>query len=232
MNTHLILPIAFDPIKLADELRICELEQWTPHFNTNDYSGGWSSISLRSASGEASDILSHPDTGGYRDTPLLARCPYLAEIVAGFQCEKESVRLLSLAAGARINEHADVQTGYQYGFFRIHIPMQTSDDVDFLVDGHRLNMQRGQCWYADFSLPHSVQNRGTEARVNLILDCRRNDWSDQLFKQAGYDFDVEARARRPDAATRARIIAELSEMKTDTAHRLIQQMLAEAELDR
>ena len=232
MNSFLQLPIAFDSVKLAAELRLCEREQWTLHFNTADYSGDWSSISLRSASGRAGDILSHPQSGGYCNTPLLERLHYLAEVLASFQCEKESVRLLSLAPGACINEHTDVHAGYQYGFFRIHIPMQTSDDVIFSVDGHRLDMRSGECWYADFSLPHSVQNRGTQARVNLIVDCKRNAWSDQLFKGAGYDFDAEARAQKPDAATRAKIIAQLSAMKTDTANRLIQQLLSEAELDR
>jgi mannose-6-phosphate isomerase-like protein (cupin superfamily) len=231
MNSVLQLPLAFDTIKLAAELRLCESEQWTPHFNTADYSGTWAIISLRSASGNATDILSHPGDGGYRDTPLLARCRYLAEIVAGFECEKESVRLLSLAPGAHIHEHIDPGAGYQHGLFRIHIPMQTNGDVYFIVDGHRLNMQSGQCWYADFSLPHSVQNRGSQARVNLILDCKRNAWSDRLFERAGYDFDAEARAKRPDASTRAKIVAQLAEMKTDTADRLIQQLLAEAQLD-
>jgi hypothetical protein len=231
MNTFLQLPPTFDPAKLAQELRICEAEQWVPHFNTADYSGVWSSIALRSASGDAKDILSHPGNGGYRDTPLLQCCPYIAEILHGFQCEKESVRLLSLAAGACIKEHRDLQAGYQYNFFRIHIPLQTSEDVFFLVDGHRLNMKSGECWYADFSQLHGVQNHGTEARVNLIVDCKRNDWSDRLFKQAGYDFDVELRARKPDAATRAKIIAQLAEMKTDAANQLIQQLLLETELD-
>jgi hypothetical protein len=231
MNTFLKLPLAFDPVRLIHDLQICESLQWIPHFNAGDYSGEWSSIALRSASGEANDIHSHPNVEGYRDTQLLEHCRYFREVLNVFQCEKESARLLRLAPGARINEHKDVGAGYQYDCFRVHIPLQTSEDVFFRVGGHLLDMKDGECWYADFSLPHSVENHGAKARVNLILDCKRNAWSDQLFGRAGYDFDAEARARRPDAATRANIIAELSAMKTETADRLIRQLMAEAELD-
>ena len=101
----------------------------------------------------------------------------------------------------------------------------------FIVGGQTLDMQAGECWYADFSQPHSVANLGTEVRVNLIIDCKRNVWSDHLFSQAGYDFDAERRSKKMDAATRAKVIAQLSEMNTETARQLIHQLHAEAELD-
>ncbi len=124
-----------------------------------------------------------------------------------------------------------MHTGYQFDVFRVHIPIETSEQVRFLVGGQRLDMRQGECWYADFSLPHSVENCGATARVNLILDCKRNEWSDKLFRQAGYDFDAEARNRKLDRATRAMVIARLSEMKTDTAERLIKQLEAQADTD-
>jgi hypothetical protein len=231
MKPFFRLPLDFDPQRLSDDLRICETLQWTPHFNTRDYSGEWSSIALRSASGSASDIHSHPTENAYRDTALLGACRYFADVLGSFQCEKESVRLLRLAGGAHIKEHRDVQAGYQFGFFRVHIPIQTSDQVRFLVAGQALDMAAGECWYADFSQTHSVENCGNESRVNLILDCKRNDWSDSLFAQAGYDFEQERRRMQFDRATRAKVIAELSGHKTEAAENLIRQLLAEAELD-
>jgi hypothetical protein len=228
-NHILRLPFDFEPDALVRDLRTCETHAWTPHFNTRDYSGAWTSISLRSASGEATDILSHPEQNGYRDTPLLALCPAFSAVLARFECEKESVRLLNLAPAAHIKEHSDVHAGYQYGFFRVHIPLQTSEHVRFEVGGEALAMRAGECWYADFSQPHSVENNGTLARVNLVLDCKRNAWSDRIFLQAGYDFEAEARAKRPDKETRAKMIAELAAMKTETAERLIRQLLDEAQ---
>ena len=225
MQKHFLrLPFDFETQALLRDLRHCETSAWTPHFNTGDYSGGWTSISLRSASGAAEDILSHPGQPAYRDTPLLAQCPAIANVLRHFECEMESVRLLNLQPAGHIKEHRDLQAGYQHGFFRVHVPLQTSDKVQFVVGGSPIPMQAGQAWYADFSQLHSVRNDGTEARVNLVIDCKRNTWSDKLFAEAGYDFAADARAAQPDAATRAKIIAQLSEMKTETAEALIRQL--------
>ena len=221
------LPLDFDVESMLRDLRTCEEPAWRAHFNTRDYTGSWTSIALRSASGRAEDILAHP-VDGYRDTELLPRCPYFTRILQGFACELESVRLLNLAAGSRIKEHSDPQTGYRYGVFRLHIPLATSEDVHFTIGGQRLAMRAGECWYGDFSMPHSVENRGIAARVNLVVDGRRNAWSDALFARAGYDFAAEAEALRPDAATREHMIAALRAMGTDAANDLIRQLEAQA----
>lgn len=231
MNSFLKLPLLFDPDQLLQDLRACETMDWPKHFHSEDYSGLWSGVALRSASGKPDDIYSHPGAAGYLDTFLLGRCPYIATIFDAFECEIESARLLRLGPGAHIKEHRDVHTGYQFDVFRVHIPIETSVQVRFLVGGQALDMRAGECWYADFSQPHSVENCGATARTNLILDCKRNDWSDTLFLQAGYDFAAEARDRRLDSTTRAMVIAQLSEMKTDTAERLIKQLEAEADID-
>ncbi|HEX8955989.1 MAG TPA: aspartyl/asparaginyl beta-hydroxylase domain-containing protein [Burkholderiaceae bacterium] len=220
MQAFLRLPFDFDPAALLRDLRTCEALSWPAHFHAEDYSGSWTSIALRSASGTAGDIRSHPGSG-YRDTELLTRCPYFRQLLRGFACELESVRLLNLAPGSVIKEHCDPFTAYRHGVFRIHVPLATSEDVHFLIGGQRLAMRAGECWYGDFSLPHSVENRGAAARVNLVIDGKRNVWSDDVFARAGYDFAAEADAMRPDAATRERMIAELRLIGTEAAHKLI-----------
>lgn len=227
MQAFLRLPFAFDPAALLRDLRTSEQSAWKAHFHAEDYSGSWTSIALRSASGEAGDILSHPGSP-YRDTALLAQCPCFSQILREFQCELESVRLLNLAPGSVIKEHSDPHTSYRDGVFRIHVPLATSDEVHFFIGGQRLEMQAGECWYGDFSLPHSVENRGVAARVNLVIDGRRNAWSDELFARAGYDFAAERQALRPDAATREGMIAQLRLMGTDTAERLIRELQEQA----
>ena len=221
------LPFEFDTVAMQRDLRTCEESAWKAHFNARDYAGSWTSIALRSVSGAADDILPPPDAH-YRDTGLLARCPYFTHILQGFQCKLESVRLLNLAPGSRIKEHSDPQTGYRYGVFRLHVPLATSEQVHFMIGGQRLAMCAGECWYGDFSQPHSVENRSDAARVNLVIDGRRNAWSDALFARAGYDFAAEARALRPDAATRERMIAELRAMGGETAQALIRQLQEDA----
>lgn len=225
-NRFFRLPVVFDPVRLAGDLATCRTVAWPQHFNQADYSGHWSSIALRSVSGSETDIRAHPE-GIYINTPLLAKCPYFQLILGQFHCPQESVRLLALAPGSIINEHRDSQTSYEYGFLRLHIPIETGHQVTFRVDGEVLPMAVGECWYANFDLLHSVRNDGVTERVHLILDCRRNPWSDELFRQAGYDFDEERQKREPSAELKQQIMAELALHDTEIARQLIDQLTTE-----
>lgn len=226
INRSLKLPFSFNEQALTDDLATCRRHYWLQHFNQKDYTGTWSSIALRSASGREDDIHAHP-SDQYMDTPLLAKCTYFRQVCDQFACEKETIRLLALAPGSVIKEHTDRHTGYPYGLFRVHIPIQTADSVRFRVGGYDLPMRAGECWYANFHLPHSVQNDGLTERVHLVLDCRRNAWSDALFRQAGYDFTEEARQNEHTAETKRRMIDELSHIDSDTARQLVTQLRQE-----
>ena len=223
-NIAFRLPFSFDVEKMKVDLAVCLGTQWPKHFNKRDYSGEWTSVSLRSASGKVIDIASVPDAKGYRDTPLMPLCNYLREVVAQFECEKETVRLLRLNAGSVIHEHKDPGAGYADGFFRIHIPITSNAETKFKVGGELLVMEPGQCWYADFSLPHSVRNDGTTDRIHLVIDCKRNEWSDELFRNCGYDFAEEERKKRPDETTLRRMIEELQRQGTPAALQLVKSL--------
>jgi aspartyl/asparaginyl beta-hydroxylase len=228
-NRFFKLPFHFEQELLQQDLAACVSAHWKQHFNQADYSGEWTSIALRSSSGMETDIYAHPDAAGYMDTPLLDQCPYFKKVLEAFDCEKESARLLSLAPGSEIKEHRDPHTAYEYGFFRLHIPLQTSSQVSFRVDGCELDMKSGECWYANFHLPHSVKNDSASSRVHLIIDCRRNAWSDAVFKEAGYDFEEEKRNREYDQETKQKMIEALSLMDTETSRSLVAQLKQELE---
>jgi hypothetical protein len=219
-NRFIRLPFTFDPERLAQDLAHCLRLAWPDHFNRREYAGQWNSLSLRSISGSATDIVPLPSDTGYRDTPLLHECPSFRDAVDRFECGKEAVRLLRLGAGSVIHEHRDPGASYTDGFFRVHIPITSNSETRFLIDGHDLQMQPGECWYANFSLPHSVNNAGTTDRVHLVLDGLRNGWSDELFRRAGYDFDEEARARQMDPATARQVIEALRARGSETDRRL------------
>lgn len=223
MDRFLRLPILFEVPRLLEDLAICENYSWISHYNRGDYEGDWKGIALRSASGTAENILA-VESLQYRDTPVLNQCSYFKEIIKGFDCELETVRLLVLAPGSEIKTHRDQGLAYFMGCFRLHIPIITSGDVSFIVDGEKLPMQAGECWYANFDLPHSVSHQGSTRRVHLVIDGKRNDWTDQLFMKAGYDFAWENQPKKYDARTRALMIESLKAMGTDTAMKLIAQL--------
>ncbi len=215
----------FDTQKLIDDLRLCQATDWPLHFNQNDFTGHWSSFSLRSISGKESDILATPNAS-FQDTLTLQKCKYFQEIINQFDCKKEAVRLLSLSPNSYIREHSDAGSGYEDGFFRIHVPIQTNEKVVFTVNGKVLPMQIGECWYANFSLPHYVANDGDLDRIHLVIDCLRNEWSDALFAEIGYNFEAENKSKY-DNKTMLLMIEQLSLMKTETAMTMIAQLKAE-----
>lgn len=214
------LPVSFSIDKLQKDLVVCENDLWTPHFNTNRYQGNWTSISLRSQSGLESDIMSF-SSKEYINTGLLDRCHYFKEIMDWFQCEKEAVRLLRLDPQSEIKEHTDNDTSYEDGFFRIHIPIITNPEVLFYVDKKLVPMKMGECWYANFQLPHSVENRSYKPRIHLTLDCIRNDWSDKLFASMGFDINKSPGENQYSYVIKQQIIAELSRNPSEAATKII-----------
>ncbi|MBE8727073.1 aspartyl/asparaginyl beta-hydroxylase domain-containing protein [Flavobacterium sp. KB82] len=214
------LPISFSIERLQQDLLICETNLWTPHFNTGRYEGNWTSVSLRSQSGKETDILSFPDKE-YKNTPLLDSCSYFKEIMDWFECEKEAVRLLRLGSDSEIKEHVDNDTSYEDGFFRIHVPIVTNSEVFFYVDKKLVPMKMGECWYANFQRPHYVQNKSSEPRVHLTLDCIRNEWSDNLFSQMGFDISYTPNNDQYSEEEKQQIIAELSRNPSEINNQII-----------
>ena len=174
-NTRLAL--RFDAERLRADLGQVRPDEWVAHFNKQDYEGDWHAIALRAVGAATAHIYAPAELGAvFADTPVLSRCPYLRDVLAQFQCPLRSVRLLRLRAGAVIREHRDHRLGYEDGEVRFHIPITTNPDVAFVVNGERLAMEPGECWYINFNLPHRVANRGATDRVHLVVDCVVNDW--------------------------------------------------------
>ena len=182
MLSGLQLPFRFDAARLRAELGGVTAAEWSAHYNTNDYGGDWRGVALRSASGTPGELAAVAP--GFRDTPLLDRCPYVREVLAVFHCPLKSVRLLSLAAGSFIREHSDHALDYEDGEVRLHVPVQTNPDVEFYLAGERLALAEGNTYYVNVNLPHRVSNRGAEDRVHLVIDAEVNDWVREVFARS------------------------------------------------
>jgi len=182
------LPFYFDAARLACEVDAVDAA-WQLHFNTRDYEGHWAGIALRSPGGSAGNLLTEETSTGstavFEDTPLMDQCPYLKEVLEQLQCPQQSVRLLKLERGAVIKEHTDQELSFEKGEARIHIPVITHDEVEFYLDGERLRMRAGECWYMNAHLPHRLANPSPVDRIHLVVDCRVNDWLTAQFEQPG-----------------------------------------------
>jgi len=177
MQASFQLSVRFDPTRLHADLDKIVGSDYVPHFNTRTYEGDWSAVPLRSVGGRADHIYPDPTAKqAFADTPLLERCSYIREVLAFFTCPQQAVRFLRLKAGSIVKPHRDYELGFADGEVRLHIPVRTHPDVIFLLDGKRVAMNEGECWYNDFNLVHSVENRGATDRVHLVIDCVVNDW--------------------------------------------------------
>ncbi|ADO74047.1 aspartyl/asparaginyl beta-hydroxylase domain-containing protein [Stigmatella aurantiaca] len=179
------VPLNVDADALEAELRFLQEDasamMWIDHVNRQDYRGGWDVLPLRCL---REHLHAHPVLQGFAigqggdwvDLPVLSGCAALSSVLAQLQCPLKSARLMRLRAGSEIKPHRDLRLGMEHGEARLHLPLQWSDGVEFLVEKQRVPMKKGELWYINADLIHEVYNRGNTDRINLVIDCVVNDW--------------------------------------------------------
>jgi len=110
------------------------------------------------------------------DLPVLEHCPEIRSVLGQLRCPIKAVRLMRLKAGAEIKPHYDGGLSIEFGEARLHVPIHTSDAVSFIVNNKSIPMNAGELWYFNADQTHEVYNRGSEDRINLVIDCVANDW--------------------------------------------------------
>jgi hypothetical protein len=87
--------------------------------------------------------------------------------------EPKRVMLVSLPAGSAVKPHTDL--GYHLEkSHRIHLPLVTNRDVEFVVNGVTIDMQEGVLVEINNNTTHWVNNNSTDERIHLIID-----WGDK-----------------------------------------------------
>ena len=74
-----------------------------------------------------------------------------------------------LPAKSEIPRHRDKGASLAY-VHRLHLPIQTNNEVHFTVGNETNHMRAGELWEINNCRQHSVINRGHESRIHLILD--------------------------------------------------------------
>ncbi|SMC21314.1 Aspartyl/Asparaginyl beta-hydroxylase [Andreprevotia lacus DSM 23236] len=164
------LPLAVDTAPMLAALARIPDAAWQPHFNTEYFSGDWSGVALI-APADAQGGLT-PGQGEPVPTALYQAEPAWSAALAPLDAVVRSARLLRLGPGACIREHCDYDLGSPDSDLRLHLPLLSHPDVEFLLDGLVVPMLAGECWFLDLSRPHRVHNPGTQVRIHLVVDCR------------------------------------------------------------
>jgi hypothetical protein len=152
------LPVLFDVERLQAEVAALPDEAWGPH---PDRVHGNSAARLISAGGTESDSVH----GQMAPTRWLERTPYLRQVLAGFGVVWSRSRLMRLAAGAGVPEHADINYHW-HTRVRLHIPVFTRPEVRFHCDGEAVHMGAGEAWIFDNWRRHHVENRSDAERIH------------------------------------------------------------------
>lgn len=192
---RILLPLRFDVGQMRLDLARLEAGEWMLHFVKQNFDGDWSVIPLRGPTGATHPVMmmySDPTCTDFSDTPFLARCEYFPEVLAAFPFPLDCVRLMKLTPGSVIKEHCDHDLAFETGAVRIHVPVTTNPDVDFRLNGDRLDLREGSAWYLRLSDPHSVANRGEADRVHLVIDARRSPELDAWIATLDLEMEVTA----------------------------------------
>ena len=179
MQDRVKLELKFDPRLLQEDLNKLLPDDWIDHFVKQNYDGDWSVLPLRApatATHPVMMIYSDPTCTEFTETPFLHCSPYFRNVLKTLKCPLLAVRLMKLSPGSRIREHVDLDLAAESGFARLHIPVLTNDKVNFMLNGTRVVLNEGECWYLRLSDPHSVENNGSSNRVHLVIDVEVNAW--------------------------------------------------------
>jgi hypothetical protein len=181
------LPLRCDPLPLLAEVTQLPADAWVQHFVPDNYRGDWSVLPLRAPAGAVHPIMqitSPPGCVDWMETQYLKACPAIRAALELLCCEIDSVRLMRLGPASEIREHCDHDLSVEFGSARLHLPLTSCPDVEFLVNRRAVAMRAGEWWYLRLSDPHAVFNRGTSDRIHLVVDVRVNDWLTEMMRAA------------------------------------------------
>lgn len=170
------LPLRFDVERLRAEAAALPAEAWARH--PNDIKGN-SAVRLISVDGGENDDVN----GRMQPTAHLQHSPYIQQILAGFGVVWSRSRLLRLAPGATVPEHADIN----YHWFtrvRLHIPIVTRPEVRFYCGDQAVHMAAGEAWVFDNWRSHRVENFTADERIHLVADTSGSAAFWQLVAQS------------------------------------------------
>ena len=156
------LPVLFDAARLQAEVATLPDAAWAPH---PDGIPGNSAVRLITAGGAETD----GHRGQMRPTRWLEAMPYLRQVLAGFGVVWSRSRLMRLAPGVGVPEHADINHHW-HTRVRLHIPVVTQPAVRFHCDGRAVHMASGEAWIFDNWRRHRVENQATADRIHLVAD--------------------------------------------------------------
>ena len=156
------LPVIIDANRLEAEVAALPAEAWGAH---PDRLTGNTAVQLISPGGVETETLH----GEMLPTRWLAGMPYVRQILSSFGVVWSRSRLMRLAPGASVPDHADINHHW-HTRVRVHIPVVTWPEVRFHCGGEVVHMAEGEAWIFDNWRRHRVENGAPHERIHLVAD--------------------------------------------------------------
>ncbi len=142
-------------------------------------SGGWWTLSLINASGQAGDVtITDCDPV---ETTLLARMPVTRHLLRALGLRYMWVRLARLSPRSFLWEHRDYNELAEVERHRLHIPLLSNSSAFLVIGGTKVHLSPGRIWRLTPTYAHGVCNLLGPDRVHLILDCYADERLDELL---------------------------------------------------
>jgi len=162
--------------------------------------------------------------------PVLEERPYLRSVLDELPGKIHTYRIHILKPGGVIREHRDTWKSPDWGVFRLHVPVVTDDKVETYLDGQRVILQPGECWFLDFDWPHQITNHGTQDRIHLIIDVHMDkQWQENLHEW-GYRNEESGPYARMTTRDIHNMRAQIAEHQTEATQHILAELDSELQL--
>lgn len=154
---------------------VSDLERMEPGGYLDSYTefvcGSWRTCMLWNASGDGADSRLHDYAGRAQLTEYGRKLGYLDELISEhFHLENlRFARLARLGPGSVVVPHRDYLE-LDDELTRIHIPLETDEDVFTSEQETVYRMRFGEVWFLDATKIHSIGSFSAHNRTHLILD--------------------------------------------------------------
>ena len=191
------IPLDFDAERLAGEIAQFAPDDWRPH--PQGHPGNWALPLVAVGGRSARRRRRRPDApdAAPRTLPVPAagRSPRSTSPLG-------RTRLMKLDARAEATPHVDINYYWQQRV-RVHVPIVTFPEVEFLCGDASTRMAAGECWIFDTWRMHNVLNPTPLERIHLVADTVGSEafWRMTEGEQTARAVPLRAR-RRTGAALR------------------------------
>ena len=102
---------------------------------------------------------------------------YALEIVQSLPVRSKKWLVTDQPPGMKLVTHQDAPDK-----IRVHIPIYTNDDSNWIIDGVEQHMEPGYAYLVNTTLPHSIENKGKTNRIHLYGKVWTEDINDNTLK--------------------------------------------------